>query len=161
MSYDIGVGDLLAMKDVAEGLSDVASTLSAEQAVTLLAAAEAAHKALGDAIAFLKSRAIDQIEQPILVGRTAWSKAPTYKKRPDQELIRATVVATALDEATDHATGEIDPREAVVVAVRSMETLYVSPSTVPKVGWLKDHGLTAGDVTKEEHTGYELKKVDL
>mgnify|MGYP007024627778 FL=1 len=48
-----------------------------------------------------------------------------------------------------------------MVAVRSMETLYVSPSTVPKVGWLKDHGLTAGDVTKEEHTGYELKKVDL
>lgn len=166
MSFDIGVADLLAMKDVADGLSDLSSSLSAEQCVVLLDAAEEAHKALGDAIAFLKSRAIDQLEQPILVsdgaGNTsAWSKKATFKKRPDMPKIRGLVNIAAYDAAVDHETGEINPRDAVAKAVELMEGLYVSPSSMPKVGGVKELGVTFDEVFHEEHTGFQLQKVEL
>ena len=166
MSYEIGVADLEAMKDVAEGLSDLASSLSAEQSVILLDAARDAHKALDNAIAFLESRAIQQIEQPILVsdGRgntTAWSKKAEFKKRPNMTVIRSLVNIAAIDAVIDRDTGEVSPMDAVAKAISLMEGLYVSPSTMPKVGGVKELGVEFDEVFVEEHTGYTLKKVDL
>lgn len=162
MSYDIGVGDLLAMKDVAEGLMDASTGLSAEQALVLLDAAQAAYKALGDAIAFLQSRAISQLEDnPVLIGRTAWSKVPAFKRRPNQAAIRQLVTDEAHARALNKETGEIDPAIAAVAAIALMEGLYVSPSTVPKVGGVKALGAEMEDVMRDEHTGFELKKVEL
>ena len=165
MSFDIGVADLLAMKDVAEGLSDLAGTLSAEQAVILLDAAEQAHKALGDSIAFLKSRAIDQLEQPILVSdgagnTTAWSKKAEFKKRPNMPVIRELVNKVAVKAVIDE-NGEASPYDAVAKAVELMEGLYVSPSTLPKVGGVKELGVQFDEVFREEHTGFSLQRVDL
>lgn len=166
MSFDIGVADLLAMKDVADGLSDLSSSLSAEQSVVLLDAAREAHKALANAIAFLESRAIAQMEQPILIsdghGNTsAWSKKAEFKRRPDMPIIRRLVNEVAIDAVLDRSTGEVSPSEAVAKAVALMEALYVSPSTMPKVGGVKELGVEFDAVFHDEHTGFTLKKVDL
>ena len=166
MGFDIGVADLLAMKDVADGLSDLSSSLSAEQAIVLIDAATEAHKALGDAIAFLKSRAIDQLEQPILIadgaGNTAaWSKKATFKRRPNMPAIRLLVNQVSVDAVMNRETGDVSPMEAVAKAVELMEALYVSPSTMPKVGGVKELGVEFDAVFTDEHTGFQLQKVDL
>lgn len=166
MSYDIGVADLLAMKDVAEGLTDLSGTLSAEQSVVLLDAAREVYKALGNTIAFLESRAISQIEQPILVSdgkgnTTAWSKKAEFKKRPNMPAIRLLVNQVAIDAVLDRDTGDVSPMEAVAKAVELMEGLYVSPSTMPKVGGVKELGVEFDAVFEEQHTGYTLKRVEL
>lgn len=151
--------DLQAIGDIARWLTEQADDLSAEQAVELIREAKLARKALDDAIAMLEAQAKKLIEQPILVGHTVWSKAPTMKKRPDQALIATVVVSTSC--APDD-NGELPhPRDAAQMAVDKMVALYVSPSTVPKIGGVKALGLRIDDVTIEEHTGFELKQVEI
>jgi hypothetical protein len=157
---EINAHDLEAIGDVADWLAEQADSLSAEQSVTMLAAARNAYAKLKTAIDMLEARALTTIEQPILVGRTAWSKKPEFKKRPHHALIQRTVVDMAV--VPNHETGELpDPRTAAETATKMMAALYVSPSTVPKTGGVKDLGLTVDDVTVEEHTGYTLKRTDL
>lgn len=155
----ITFGDVYAICDVANQLANEADDLTADDAVRFLDAVAAAKKALGDAEAFLRARALTQIEQPIIVDGSAYSKVAAVKKRPDQALVQRKVVAIA---AAPDENGELPPVvEAVERAVELMAGLYVSPSTVPKVGGVNALGLAIWDVVREEHTGWELKETKL
>jgi hypothetical protein len=56
------------------------------------------------------------------------------------------------------ANGEVPTvTEVAEKVVRKMTALYVSPSTVPKVGGVKALGLEMDDVCRDEHTGFELR----
>lgn len=155
----INIHDLQAISDVAKWLAEQADDLSADQAVELLTEARKAQEALKWAIEMLEARAIKTIEQPILVGRTAWSKVPSFKKRPDNNLILRVVAETS---AAPDENGVIPtPLEAARTATDRMASLYVSPSTVPKVGGVKALGLNMADVTTEEHTKWTLKETEL
>jgi hypothetical protein len=157
---DISIHDLEACGDVFDWLCENADGLSADNAIPLLEAAQQLQQKLKLAIDMLKAQALSGIEQPILVGSVAWSKKPSIKYRPDQTKIAKAVVAVAIEP--DHDTGEMrDAETAAERAVRLMQTLYVSPSTVPKVGGVENLGLTMKDVTREDRTGWELKRTEL
>jgi hypothetical protein len=151
--------DLEACGDVAAWLAEQSDSLSAEQAVEMLSEARKVHRAFALAIDMLETQALQLIEQPILVGHTAWAKKPVLKKRPRQGQIAATVEAMA---ARPDENGEFPPAfEVASKAVTLMAALYVSPSTLPKVGGVKALGLEMTDVVDEEHTGFELKATEL
>ncbi len=155
----IEVPDILAACDVADQLAREADDLSPEQALTLLEAVEAAEGALKNAAAFLRARALSQMEQPILVGSTAYSKVMDVKMRPRQLLIRGAVIDAA---SRPDENGEVPTaHEAATSAAEMMAALYVSPSTVPKTGGLKAIGIPYDDALTEEHTGWKIKKTEL
>lgn len=156
---EVTKGDLQAIGDIAVWLAEESDQMSAEQAVELLTEARKVHRALGNAIALLETQALKTIEQPILVGTTAWSKKPAFKKRPRQQAIAHTVEALA---TRPDVNGEVPPAyEVAERAVKMMSDLYVSPSTLPKVGGVKALGLEMNDVVDEEHTGFELKATEI
>lgn len=156
---EVNKHDLEAIGDVAVWLAEQSDALSAEQAVELLSEARLVHKSLGLAIDMLEAQALRLIEQPILVGTTAWSKKPTFKKRPDRPKIMARVAQLAV---ADSDTGEIrEPQAVADAAIKLMADLYVSPSTVPKVGGVTALGYKMDDVVSDEHTGFELKRTEL
>lgn len=156
---EISIPDLQAVGDVAASLAEQSDHLSAEQAIELLEAARRAQMSLKLAVDMLESRALAVIEQPILVGRTAWSKVSSFKKRPEQSRIDSHVfracALTVDGEVVDSAS------DAVQAAIEAMKALYVSPSTVPKVGGARALGLELDDIVVLEHTGWELKRTEL
>lgn len=156
---EISTADLEAVGDVAASLAEQSDMLSAEKAIELLEAARKAQMSLRLAVDMLESRALATIEQPILIGRTAWSKVASFKKRPDQARLDSHVFrACALT-----IDGELvdSPTDAVQAAIEAMKALYVSPSTVPKVGGVRALGLELDDITALEHSGWELKRTEL
>lgn len=155
----ISTADILAMCDVADQLAGEAADLAADDALALLEAVQVAVAALKNAESYLKSRAITTIEQPILVGHTAYSKVAVTKQRPDQALIKRAVVSLA---ASPDEEGEAPTAgDAAQRAVDLMAAMYVSPSTLPKVGGLRAMNLELSDVCSDEHTGWDLKKTEL
>lgn len=156
---DVNVHDLEAVSDVAARLAEMADSLSAEQAITLLHSAERAMLALKIAVDMLEAQALGRLEQPIVVGHTAYSKKPSFKKRPDQRLIQRVVVEKA---SHPDVNGEVPTAfEAADAATKMMAELYVSPSTLPKVGGVQALGIEMQDVTAEEHTGFMLKQTEI
>lgn len=156
---EVTLADLQAVGDVAALLAEQADSLSAQQAVELLHAARLADKALKMAIDMLEARAMQQIEQPILVGNTVWAKKPSYKKRPDQKLIQRVVIAKASQPDEDGVAPTA--HEAATAATLYMAALYVSPSTLPKTGGVNGLGLGLGDVVNDQHVGFELKTTEI
>lgn len=159
MANDVDRSDLQACEDVFDWLIENADSLSAEKAIEMLEAARATQAKLKTAISMLETQALNSIEQPILIGRVAYAKKPSYKRRPDQTLIGRTVAehASASDDNGEAPTAW----EAASTAVVFMKALYVSPSTEPKVSGVKALGLEMDDVCREEHTGFELKRTEL
>jgi hypothetical protein len=157
---DVDRSDLDACGDVFDWLAEHADELPPEKAIEMLEAAQNLQNKLKLAVDLLRSRALSTIEQPILIGRVAYSKKPQIKQRPDQTKIAGKVVRLAVCDAE---TGEkLDDTETVAErAVALMQSLYVSPSTVPKVGGIRNLGMTMQEVTREEHTGWELKRTEL
>lgn len=156
---DIDRSDLDACGDVFDWLCENADSLSAEKAIEMLEAAQQLHGKLRKAIDMLETQALGLIEQPILIGRVAYSKTPAIKLRPEQNKIAGRVCDLA---SMPDANGEVlTAYDTAVVAVGLMKDLYVSPSTKPKVGGVKALGYNMADVTVEEHTGWELKRTEL
>lgn len=156
---DIGPADLQACGDVFDWLAENADSLPTENAIEMLQAARAVQAKLKTAIDMLETQALNTIEQPVLIGRTAWSKRPSMKKRPDQRMIRNRVIELAI-QPDSH--GEVPAAADVAeIAAGLMATLYVSPSTVPKTSGVELLGLTMADVTREEHTGFELRHTEI
>lgn len=156
---DITTADLAAIGDVAARLAEQSDSLSAQQAIELLGAAQLAAKALSIAMGLLEAQALKTLEQPIIVGGTAWAKKPTYKDRPDQTLIARVVTEKA---AQPDANGEVPTAvDAAEAATKMMQALYVSPSTKPKVGGVTALGLRMEDVCAEEFVGHHLKQTEL
>lgn len=157
---DVTIHDLAACGDVFDWLYENADSLSAEKAIEMLEAAQQLHGRLRSAIHMLETQALKSIEQPILIGRVAYSKKPSIKKRPEQNKIAARVCDLASQPDMD--TGEVGTTyDAAVAAVEMMRALYVSPSTQPKVGGVRNIGYKMDDVTTEERTGWELKRIEI
>lgn len=107
----------------------------------------------------LTERALRGLEQPILIGNTAWSKKLDTKKRPDNDMILGRLRASLI---RPDSQGELPTVEqAVNKAIDVMVDLYVSPSGLPKVTGLKRLGLTMDLVTREESNGYKLVATEL
>jgi hypothetical protein len=156
---DVNKHDLEAIGDVAAWLAEQSDSLPPAQAAELLTEARKVAKALSMAISLLEAQLLSTIEQPVLVGNTVWSKVPAMKKRPDQQRIARLVVMSA---ALPDENGELPTaNEAAAEATRMMSALYVSPSTVPKVGGLKQLGVEYGDFITDEHTGWDLKQTEI
>lgn len=156
---EITVADLQTIGDIADALTEQSDGLGATEAVILLDAALAAQARLKVAIDMLEAQALRSIEQPIVVGHTVYAKRRVYKKRPDQETIRRLVADQA---ARPDPNGELPPvHEAAQAAVGLMAGMYVSPSTVPKVGGVQALGVGINDVCRREHTGFEISRTDL
>lgn len=156
---DIDRSDLDACGDVFDWLCENADSLSAEKSIEMLEAAQALHGRLRKAIDMLETQALGLIEQPILIGRVAYSKRPGIKLRPEQTKIAKRVcdLASTPDENGEAPTSY----DTAVIAVGLMRDLYVSPSTKPKVGGVKALGYNLADVTREEHTGWELHRTEI
>lgn len=156
---EVVAADLQAINDVVQLLAESSDSLTTEQAIELIEAARKAQQSLKAAIEMLEAQAISTIERPLLMGNVVWTKVPSVKKRPVPNIIDKAVLTFSA-----HPDGDgVMPTayEAAQTAINMMKGLYVSPSTVPKVGGVKALGLDMGDVCTEEHTGYELKRTEL
>ena len=156
---EIVAADLRAIADVANALAEESDGLSAQSCIELLREAKNAALALRTAIGLLEAQALKTLEQPIIIGDTAYSRKREIKRRPDQGLITNVVTRLACAPTAD---GEVPTAfDAAANATTMMFNLYVSPSTLPKAGGVKALGITMDDVTTEEHTGYTLKETEL
>lgn len=157
----VSKADLYAITDVANLLLQEADGIeSPEQAIELAQEARKAIAVLTAAAKMLEAQALAHMEsRPVLVGDAAYRKAPVIKMRPDQMLVKRVVTKVAARPDEDGVLPELDV--AVAAAVDLMADMYVSPSTVPKVGGLRRMGLTLDDVCSEEHTGFELKRTEI
>lgn len=156
---NVVAADLQAIYDVARLLTEQSDGLSAEQAISLMEEAKKAQQALRLAIDMLEAQALRGLEQPVLMGNVVYAKVPSMKKRPIVENIDAQVVRVAA-QPDEH--GELPSAfDVAQTAVELMKSLYVAPSSVPKVGGIKKIGLDYGDAITEEHTGFELKRTEI
>jgi hypothetical protein len=150
--------DILAAADVVAQLSEEADQFGAEDAIIMLQAVNRLLAIAKSCASNLEAQALVTLEQPILIGNQAWSKKPSMKRRPDLPKIAHRVA----DVAAYDGNGEVRPaHDAAELAVKLMEKLFVSPSSVPKSGGVSALGYDMDDVTREEHTGFELKVVEL
>lgn len=156
---DIGRHDLEAIGDIADWLIEASDGLPIDKTIELLEASLAATAKMKMACDMLQAQALAIIEQPVVIGKTVWSKKRIIKRRPNQSRIAAHVVvdATGIDQATGEMRNSVEAAER---AVNLMRALYVSPSTVPKTGGVEKLGLTMADVCENEHTGYELRRIE-
>ena len=152
--------DIDAAADVCQQLALEAVDFDATRAINALQALAQLEAQVKAAKSELTERALRGLEQPILIGNTAWSKKLSTKKRPDHEMILGRL--RGMLDRPDRETGELlTVPEAVDRAVDLMVGLYVSPSALPKVGGLKALGLTLDAVTREESDGYKLVATEL
>ena len=156
---EVDIHDLEACGDVFDWLAEASDSMDAQTAITMLEGALAVQAKLKVAIDLLRSQALKTIEQPILIGSVAYAKKPSFKMRPDQQLLARVVTELAAhpDENGELPTASV----AAATATNMMKALYVSPSTVPKVGGVKALGLEMDMVCREEHTGFELRRTEI
>lgn len=153
--------DLLAGADVCARLNECWDQLDLDQTIPLLEASEVLLAQVKSLVGNLRMQAVNQIEQPRVVAGKTWSKVRSFKSRPRHNEIQKRVV----DVATGHTDeGEVlDKDDAVKLAVRLMAEMFVSPSTEPKVGGLKQIGFKGGvkGISDEEFTGWDLVRADI
>jgi len=156
----MNVHDIEAIGDVLDQIAEAADSLDAKESVEFMVALNAVNAKLKIAMTLCETQAKRTLDgQPIKVGDTLYVEKDTGKWRPDQSRIRARVVSMA---AVDLATGEIVAGPiAAERAVDMMYQLFVSPSTMPKVGGLDYLGLDKRDVADWERTGTALEAVEL
>lgn len=159
---DIELSDIQAGTDVLAQLYREADSFDVQKAIMFGAACRAMRVQLDAAQAALDAQALHLLEQPVLIGKIAYSKKlKPGKVRARHDKIQERVVKLAVrDESGD---GEVVlAGDAAERAVKMMAALYVSPSTEAKVGGVKALGYNMSDVTREEEpTGYELKVTEL
>lgn len=155
----IEIPDIDAATDVCQQLALEAVDFDATRAINALQALAGLEAQVKAAKSELTERALRGLEQPILIGNTAWSKKLDTKKRPDNDMILGRLRASLI---RPDSQGELPTVEqAVNKAIDVMVDLYVSPSGLPKVTGLKRLGLTMDLVTREESNGYKLVATEL
>lgn len=154
------LNDAMAALGILEEIAEISDSLSAKDAIEGIAQLTQLQVQLGTTIALIKGQAIKTLEQPMQVGNVIYYKDRVGKWRPDFQRIAGKVESASL---CDPETGEIydRPNDAVHRAVQLMKALYVSPSTMPKVGGLERIGSSKDDVAEFERTGYEIKTKEL
>lgn len=153
--------DLQAALDVVQQLTEEIDDLDAAQAIEMRTEIDALQRAAKLCHELLTSRTLTALDgQPVIVGSKVYAAKAKGKWRVDHRAIRAVVHERSMRDAID-ANGEVVPAEAARKAVEMMYELFVSPADFPKQGGLKNLGLTNKHVGVWEHTGAELKVMDL
>lgn len=157
---DIHLADLQAVGDVLDWVCEASDSMTVETAIEFSVALTALIAKARMAQSLCETAAKTMLDgQPALIGDTLYVEKATGKWRPDQSRIRARVVGMS---SCNPETGElVTAPEAAERAVNFMYTLFVSPSTMPKVGGLDLLGLDKRDVADWEKTGSELSAVQL
>lgn len=158
---DVELPDVQAATDVFNQLYREADDYDVEKSIRFLMVCRQAKVQLDAALAELESRALRQLEQPIIVDGKAYSKKLSVKQRAEHDKIIARVMRIAAQKNID---GELHPAaQAAENAAKLMADLYVSPSSLPKKGGLAALGLNLEEVSHSDEAGgkYELKVVDL
>ena len=154
--------DVLAALDVVRQLTDEIDDLDAAQAIAMRDEIDALQRAAKFCHEMLTTRTLSALDgQPVIVGSKVYAAKAKGKWRVDHKSIRAVVFERAMQECVHEVTGELISQKAAKAAIDMMYELFVSPADFPKQGGLKNLGLTNRHVGVWEHTGSELKTMDL
>lgn len=149
MSYAVRTtGDVLAMTDVLSLIDEESDSYGIEEAVEVREAVVALMSAARMTLSLLDTQLVNTLESPREINGMRYEvRKSDGKWRPDHSKVDAVVVRESF--ADDN--GELrHPRDAAEQAVKIMEDLYVSASTMPKVGALDKLGLKKWDVADQE-----------
>jgi hypothetical protein len=141
--------DLLATLDVLADIDERSDSMGIEDAVAMREAVVALMSAARMTLSLIDTQLVNTLESPREIGSMRYEvRKSDGKWRPDHSKVNAVVKRNA---AVDPVTGEMfDCFDAAERAVKIMEDLYVSASTMPKVGALDKLGLRKWDVADQE-----------
>jgi hypothetical protein len=141
--------DVLAAADVLHDVDENTDSMSIEDAVAMREAVVALMSATRMTLALLDTQLVNTLESPREINGMRYEvRKSDGKWRPDHSKVVPAVRAKA---CIDMGTGElVDAFAAAERAIAIMEDLYVSASTMPKVGALDKLGLKKWDVAEQE-----------
>jgi hypothetical protein len=144
--------DIAAAADVVRAAGESADSIGFEEAAELRQALVALTMATKDSLALLNGELLRMVEaQPRRHDGITYDRRPKRAWRFDHELVRSRIVDAVA------GTGN---RSVVMDALDLHSAIYVSPSTIAKVGGLEKIGLTKKEAGTYENQGYELEVVD-
>lgn len=143
-------------------ITQQADQVGFEEAVALTERLERVKREVGDAISLLTTRQLTLLEKGSKqIGTRIYASVPKTTRRTDHAYVTKLVVDHAVAAATDHETGEVNPRQAADAAVLDMQKLFVPPSRNATVGGLKRVGAKIGKAFSDEDQGRKIQIVDL
>jgi hypothetical protein len=141
--------DIQAMIDVLADIDESTDGLGVEEAVQIREAIVALMSAARMTLALVDTQLVTTLEGPVEINGMRYEvKKSDGKWRPDHSKVNNVVKTRAY---IDPDTGEVlGSSTAAERAIAMMEALYVSASTMPKVGALDKLGLKKWDVAEQE-----------
>lgn len=132
--------------------------LDARTALDHLAVLESIETELKAALSYTRGEMLRALEAgDVVVAGVTYSRKPKLKKRANHARVRVAVREKALvDPSNNKPITTKGAAAAVERAVQFMHEMYLSDSSLPKVGELKRHGIPYESVIGEEQTGWEL-----
>lgn len=151
--------DIRSLADDVAVVAERSDSLAVKEAAEMMVALDVLASAVATAASLVRSRLVGLLAEPVLIDGRCWSRKADGRWKPQQYRVAESVVRRAAIADTD--TGELrSPTEAANEAVRLMQSLYVSPSTMPKTGGLEALGLAKRDVASWDQTGWKLDVSD-
>jgi hypothetical protein len=141
--------DVAAMLDVIDDMVEQTDSLGVEDGIKMREAIVELRRRANVLLGLIDTQLISILESPREVNGVRYEvRKSDGKWRPDHSKVVPVVRTNAM---VDLETGEIhEGASAVERAISIMEDLYVSPSTMPKVGALEKIGLKKWDVADQE-----------
>lgn len=154
--------DIAGVIGVVTTVTDGIDSLDAVQAIELLHELKALNKAVADAISLCNTQALQKLDgQPVQVDDTVYARQPVNKKRANHTRLAQRVADIACVDENGKPFKAKGAIAAAVQAATLMRGLYVSDSTLPKIGELKRLGIAVDEIIGEERTGWEVKETKL
>jgi len=141
--------DVLASVDVLNDVDENTDSMGIEDAVAMREAVVSLMSAARMTLALIDTQLVNTLESPREINGMRYEvRKSDGKWRPDHSKVNSVVKTRAY---IDPDTGEVlGSSTAAERAIAMMEDLYVSASTMPKVGALDKLGLKKWDVADQE-----------
>lgn len=155
----VNENDVAAMESVLDDVKTNVEALDVEAAIRMLEAVKQLKANAHDTIAHIEVWLTEILESPREFNGKLYEVKSAGKWRPDHDEIKRHAREVAfVEQETGEMYGTIETAQR---AVDLMYELFVSPSTMPKVGGLERMGLKKADVADFERDGKRISVTDV
>lgn len=146
---------------VNDRITEYADSMEFEEAVAIQDELRRAKKAAEVAISMIDSQMMVRLESggPRQFGNRVFARVKDYVDRFDHDLLIATAARQGVEAAVDPDTGEVNASEAAEAAARTVQKLYLSPSSKPKVGVIDQLGVDRKKAKTREFKQWKVNVV--
>lgn len=158
---NLSAADVQAMVDVVDTIAELSDSTEFELAAELRIELIELGKRVRSTVGLIETQMMNQLEDaPRRFGDRTYEVVDDGVQRADHDAIFDKAIVVSMRRAVNTETGEINTEKALQEMALIVQSLYVSPSTLAKVGGIEAIGLDKRKVRRWEKKGRKLSVVE-